>query len=74
VTRVRYRETPDGSAIRMPQKMRKAIACCDCGLVHWMRVRVSPTGRVYLIAMRDDRETARVRRMKGRTFPMRKRR
>lgn len=41
-----------------------SLACCDCGLVHRMDIEVDPNeeGVVYILAPRDERATAQLRR------------
>lgn len=58
---LRWSFAKDGASIRLPTKGRKAIACCDCGLVHWFSISVT-NGRVYLVPTRDDRESAKTRK------------
>ena len=38
------------------------FACCDCGLVHVAGVAVTPSGIVHMVARRDNRATAQLRR------------
>jgi len=64
----RYTWRTDGAFFRVPLTRRYALACCDCGLVHVISVRLTKSRRVYLAAERDDRETASVRQRFKKTF------
>lgn len=62
MTKVRWREQKDKEWVRWPLARRKAIACCDCGLVHWFTTRVTKTGRVMFFAERDESQSAKFRK------------
>lgn len=42
------------------------LACCDCGLVHQMDIEIdqNENGVVYIVAPRNERATAQLRRYK----------
>ncbi|KKK89007.1 hypothetical protein LCGC14_2737420 [marine sediment metagenome] len=47
-----------------PQKEAMGLACCDCGLVHRVEIRVAHRQKVTLRFYRLARETAQHRRQK----------
>jgi hypothetical protein len=56
---VRFEDVVDGTAIDL--RTSAALACCDCGLVHLIKVRV--VGRRVLVTFtRDERLSAARRR------------
>jgi len=38
------------------------MGCCDCGLVHKLRFKVSKKGNIYMQAFREEKETQYLRR------------
>lgn len=60
----RYVQVTDGEWIQ-PVRRGYKVACCDCGLVHYVDFRIVK-GRVQLRAFRNNRATALVRRRKAR--------
>lgn len=59
---ISYTFRKDAEWFPVPTKAWCRMACCDCGLVHRLIARVSPRGRVFLSAVRDEQESTRVRR------------
>jgi len=59
-----YRAIYDGEEVEAPNGLAR-IACCDCGLVHTFQFTVRRGGGVKLRAWRDNRATARKRRVRG---------
>lgn len=57
-----YKQVLDGEWIK-PRHRGWKMACCDCGLVHTVNLKVIG-GRVYLQPTRDNRATAAKRRYK----------
>lgn len=57
-----YKQVLDGEWIK-PLHRGWKLACCDCGLVHTMNLKIVG-GRVYVQATRDNRATAAKRRHK----------
>lgn len=55
-----YDEIVDGYIVKPP--MSFYLACCDCGLVHDIKISVLKNKKIKLIFDRDDRRTAQVRR------------
>jgi len=60
----KWGKTKDGELVRMGLKTRKAIGCCDCGLIHWVTLRKSGD-RFYLAFVRDQKLTEKVRKSRG---------
>ena len=61
----RYPTRKDGEWFPISIRRGHKIMCCDCGLVHFFRVRVKHSGRghdVELSATRLERSTAAARR------------
>lgn len=66
----RYAHLEDGERRLLPAQFKGEVyhklACCDCGLVHKMRVKVLPKGEgIELTAWRDRRSTAAIRRARA---------
>jgi hypothetical protein len=59
--RLRYRKVADGETVTIPRHGLMKMACCDCALVHVVRLRQSDRGFI-LTAWRDTRATASKRR------------
>ncbi len=60
---MRYVQRYDGEQrVINPQKERRKIACCDCGLVHLVEYKVAHRQKLTIIAWRDKRATAQRRR------------
>lgn len=47
--------------MHLPRRGMK-LACCDCGLVHYLKPRLDARGRIWVRVFRDDRATAGVRK------------
>lgn len=61
----RYVDVRDGEWIRVGRPIAgdpHFAACCDCGLVHQVRGRLVRGGDVEIKVIRDEEETARLRR------------
>lgn len=58
--RVKYTITEDGDWVQ-PVLRGYKVACCDCGLVHVVDIRIR-NGHVQFRAKRDNRATAARRR------------
>ena len=58
---MRYRKVADGEMVKVPRHGVLKMACCDCALVHVVRLRQAGRG-FTLTAWRDKRATARKRR------------
>ncbi len=56
---MRYKQTIDGDWVR-PIRKGYRVACCDCGLVHVINIRVRKNLVEYQV-FRDNRATARRR-------------
>lgn len=57
----KYETLQDGMVIRLNDGDQVKIACCDCGLVHWMEAQINDDG--VLIGFRvDNRATGQLRR------------
>lgn len=59
----KWGSTKDGKWVRLGLKTRKAIGCCDCGLVHWVTLRKS-VNRYYVNFVRDQPLTEKIRARK----------
>jgi hypothetical protein len=59
----RYRKMHDGEPAIWPEGVSK-MACCDCGLVHLVKIETTATGGFVVRAWRDNRSTAAKRRSK----------
>lgn len=59
MTRSKYEQVWDGD--EFPVTGPFDLACCDCNLVHTVRIRVRD-GKPYLKLDRNDRSTAALRR------------
>lgn len=57
---MKYKVAEDGEWIK-PKRRGYRVACCDCGLVHVVNIRVVK-GVVQFQAFRDNRATAQRRR------------
>lgn len=57
-----YQQVHDGDWNWMSRKFK--LACCDCGLVHKVKMKTRK-GRLWLQIFRDDRATAAMRRRMG---------
>ncbi len=60
-----YPKLKAGQKVKIDTKrQRLKIACCDCGLVHYMDIDADPKekGVVYIDFPRDERSTAQLRR------------
>jgi hypothetical protein len=68
---IHYTWRKDEEWFPVPRTKYSRLACCDCGLVHRIVARVTKTGRVFLAALRDEQESARVRHKFKRQFVMR---
>jgi hypothetical protein len=66
--RRKYTLRQDEEWFRMPLQLASSICCCDCGLVHRIRTRVTKSGRVYMAAQRDDIESTRLRKKHKKRF------
>jgi hypothetical protein len=55
----KYEQVFDDEWFAMPKTLD--LACCDCGLVHRVRLRVRK-GRLEVCFTRDNRKTAAMRR------------
>ena len=62
VSRSPYKQVLDGEWIK-PRHRGWKMACCDCGLVHTVNLKVIE-GQVYMQPTRDNRATAAKRRYK----------
>jgi hypothetical protein len=58
----KYETLEDGMAIRMEAGDSVKLACCDCGLVHWMEAKVEDDGSVLVGFKVDNRATGQLRR------------
>jgi hypothetical protein len=61
MTAPKYEQVEDGEWIT-PLHRGYRQQCCDCGLVHVYRFRVTESGAVEFQVRRDNRATAQVRR------------
>jgi hypothetical protein len=59
---MKYKPSTDGEWIR-PVKKDYRVACCDCGLVHNIDLRIVK-GRIQFRATRNERSTRQKRRYK----------
>lgn len=50
-----------------PGEFVHKVMCCDCGLVHFMRVDVLSDTSIKMTAWRDERATAIRRKRRGKT-------
>jgi hypothetical protein len=64
----------DGEFFSVPRTMSFRLGCCDCGLVHRVRVKVRRDGRIVMGTVRDDGATDQVRRRFSKRFPLKARR
>lgn len=48
------------------RKERLFVACCECGLVHEIKIKVKKDNKLGIIINRDDRKTKSFRRQNGR--------
>lgn len=62
MSRSRYEQIWDGEWFEMPKTLD--LACCDCRLVHRVRLRMRK-GMLEVCFTRDNRKTAAMRRVKG---------
>jgi hypothetical protein len=59
ITKTEYKQRKDGEWFCISPEHK--LKCCDCGLVHIIRVR-KQKGKFYMQAVRDNRATVQVRR------------
>jgi uncharacterized Zn finger protein len=55
-----YDEITDSYIVKPP--MSFYLACCDCGLVHDIKISILKDKKIKLVFNRDDRRTAQIRR------------
>lgn len=61
-----YHQLEDGEPLVFnPQKMSLKMACCDCGLVHTVEIKVAHRQKVTRRAWRANRATGQKRRQKA---------
>ena len=58
-----YQQVYDGDGIVMPDGTLW-LMCCDCALVHFVKIKVAGKRKVVAYFLRDDRATAAARRGK----------
>lgn len=59
----KYRKLNDYDATTInPEEGTLALACCDCGLVHHIKLEIAPNGKVVMALKSDKRATAQLRR------------
>jgi len=60
----KYTKIKDYGPLAMPNEDTSLLlACCDCGLVHWLVLAEDKeTGERCILAIRDNRRTAQLRR------------
>jgi hypothetical protein len=61
----RYVQKRDGDVISLGHGRRTLIECCDCGLVHLLRFKLTGGKQLSFQAWRLNRETAQRRRYRG---------
>lgn len=60
---MKYEKLADGMGFTFnPDEVTLKIACCDCGLVHYMGITVLPNKDVSVGFKRDRRATGQLRR------------
>ncbi len=60
---MKYDKLDDGMGFTFdPEKVTLKMACCDCGLVHYMGITVLGDGDVSVGFKRDRRATGQLRR------------
>ncbi len=58
-----YNKMGDGQPMAFnPEADVLALACCDCGLVHDIKITVNPDGTATIAHYRNKRATAQLRR------------
>ncbi len=57
---MKFKQVESGEWIQ-PVRKGYRMACCDCGLVHRLDLRIFK-GKIQLRAFRDERSTAQMRR------------
>jgi|WetSurSiteA1Bulk_404760.scaffolds.fasta_scaffold04664_5 uncharacterized Zn finger protein len=55
-----YDEIMDGYVVKPPVSFY--LACCDCGLVHELKITILKNNKVKLVFERDERRTSQFRR------------
>lgn len=59
----KYRKIKDYDAtIVDPEEAPFALACCDCGLVHYIKLEITEDSKVVIAFKSDKRITAQLRR------------
>lgn len=66
--KIRWKQQTNDDWVRWPLTYRKAVSCCDCGLVHWFTTYITKSGRVMFNAERDDAQTKSVRKKFAKNF------
>ncbi len=59
--RSKYKQFHDGDEIEIQEGVGLNFACCDCGLVHDLQIRLVD-GKVFASFVRNNRATAALRR------------
>jgi hypothetical protein len=57
----KYKQFQDHQEIEVAPGVGLNFACCDCGLVHDLQVRLE-NGKIFVSFTRDNRKTAALRR------------
>lgn len=60
----KYDQVEHGDWMHLPRRGMK-LACCDCGLVHFLSPKIDKRGRILVRVLRDDRASGAIRRAKG---------
>jgi len=55
-----YEDIEDLYIFKLPHTFY--LACCDCGLVHNVKISMMKNGKIKFVIDRDDRRTAQIRR------------
>ncbi len=58
----KYETLEDGMVLPMKDGDQVKIACCECGLFHWMEAKIDESGNVLIGFRVDNRATGQLRR------------
>lgn len=59
-----YDTIKSGDKFRVSNK-RLYMACCDCGLVHYIELEAKANGHIFMTVDREDKETKKIRKKHG---------